>query len=257
MPNQDGPIWEYDMRDFNDLRDLIENNIPEIDNYVFRGQADSRWALTSTLNRLIKHARLTGSKSGSVDAFVEKHLERFKMEIRGRRGDNPTKLEEDDLWALGQHFHLATPLLDWSRSPYISLFFALEEILDDYRGVTRDHKRALWCLNRNKVAKVNEGLADTKQMKLIFPDTDDNKRLLGQSGLFSKGPVMTSVEDWVRKNCIDEERSLIKIEFPGLRDFRKNALRKLHLMNINHSTIFPDLIGASKYCNIVAEDYEI
>ena len=38
--------------------------------------------------------------------------------------------------------------------------------------------------------------------------------------------------------------------------FRKAALKKLQLMNVNHSTLFPDLMGASLYCNIVAEDYE-
>ncbi len=149
LDKQDGPIWHFRTYTFEDLRDLIENEINEITDYVFRGQPNAKWQLTSTLDRLIMHARNTGVKQGPIDQFVEKHLNRFRLEIRGRRGDNPPKLIEDELWALGQHYGLATPLLDWSVSPYISIFFALasrNEFNDD---------RVLWCLNRKQVEVIN------------------------------------------------------------------------------------------------------
>lgn len=249
---EEGPIWTYKVENFFDLRDCIESEIFDIEDYVFRGQSNSQWELTSTLNRLIKHARKTGAKYGSVDRFVKLHLDRFKLEIRGRRGDNPSKLEDDELWALGQHFGLATPLLDWSQSPYISIFFSLQDL--KVGGASR----VLWCLNRRIVEHRNNDLTTGKSLKLLFPDTDDNKRLLGQSGLFSKGPVMLSVDEWVKQEFVDSLNPvLLKIEFPSHNNFRKQALKKLHLMNINYSTLFPDLMGASRYCNIVAEDYEV
>lgn len=251
LDKKEGPIWHYRVEDFLQLRKCVENEIFGIEDYVFRGQSNSEWGLTSTLNRLIWRARRTGAKHGSIEHFVEVHLDRFKLEIRGRRGDNPSKLEEDELWALGQHFGLATPLLDWSRSPYISIFFSLQDF------EVEDAHRVLWCLNKREVDQMNRGLSESNQLKLIFPDTDDNKRLLGQSGLFSKGPVMSSVDEWVSQKFKNMERPiLLKIAFPGHHDFRKQALKKLHLMNINYSTLFPDLVGASRYCNIVAEDYE-
>ncbi len=104
---------------------------------------------------------------------------------------------------------------------------------------------------------INRGLSDQQKLHLIFPDSDDNKRLLGQSGLFSKGPVMKNVDDWVCDKCINSNRPvLLKVVFSGTRKFRKSALKKLQLMNITHSTLFPDILGASKFCNIVAEDSE-
>ncbi len=252
LKDKDGPIWTYEVDDFFKLRQCIEEEIPYIEDYVFRGQSNSEWSLTSTLNRLIRRARNTGAKQGPIDPFVDRHLDRFKLEIRGRRGDNPSVLKDDELWALGQHFGLATPLLDWSQSPYISIFFSLDTL------ETEGSHRILWCLNRKKVEQRNKMLSEEQKLKLIFPDTDDNKRLLGQSGLFSKGPVMLSVDQWVRDEFYNSnEGILLKILFPSHPDFRKQALKKLHLMNINYSTLFPDLMGASRYCNIVAEDYEV
>lgn len=248
----EGPVRHFRVKTFEELRDLIENRISDIGQYVFRGQSKAEWNLESTLSRLIKHARKTGAKQGSIDKFVAAHLERFRLEIRGRRGDNPPKLDEDELWALGQHFGLATPLLDWSQSPYISVFFALASINDDPHD-----DRVLWGLHRLKIMQINEGLDDNEKLKLIFPDSNDNKRLLGQSGLFSKGPVMKSVEGWVTEKSSPSMKSvLLKIAFPGDIGFRKAALKKLQLMNINHSTLFPDLMGASLFCNIISEDYE-
>lgn len=253
VDKKDGPTWEFAVSTFEDLRDLLENEIKDINNYVFRGQSNANWNLTSTLDRLIRHARRTGVKQGSIDQFVKKHIDRFRLEIRGRRGDNPSKLEENELWALGQHYGLATPLLDWSQSPYISMFFALASLINN-----NAQRRVLWCLNRRQVECINDGLSDKEKLYLISPDSDDNKRLLGQSGLFSKGPVMKHVDEWVRDKSTMNSNTpvLLKIVFPGEFNFRKSALKKLQLMNINHSTLFPDVSGASLYCNIVAEDYE-
>jgi len=247
-----GPLWKLEIKSFDEMRDLIDNEIDDIEDYVFRGQSENNWRLSSTLNRLIKHARQTGAKEDSIEIFVKSHMDRFKLEIRGRRGDNPPKLDEDELWALGQHYGLATPLLEWSSSPYIALFFALETLKKDNKP------RALWCLNRKRVESKNDSLDSKEQLKLIFPDSNDNKRLLGQSGLFSKGPVMETVDQWVEQKCTNVPRPvLLKVKFPGKKKFRIEALQKLRLMNINHSTIFPDLIGASRHCNIIAEDYEV
>jgi FRG domain len=252
-----GSIWEAQISTFEQIRDLIENEINVIGNitdFVFRGQSNDEWKLSSTLYRLIEHARRTGAKLTSVEEFTKLHLDRFRLEIRGRRGDNPPRLDDNGLWALGQHFGLATPLLDWSASPYISIFFALGSINENGKP------RALWCLHRPRVNKINAKLVDPDKLELLFPDTEDNKRLLGQSGLFSKGPVMKTVDDWAIDNEYHHKEPdpvLLKVSFPGDAFFRKSALKKLHLMNINHSTLFPDLSGASQHCNIVAEDYEV
>ena len=68
--------------------------------YVWRGQRCGypEWKLKSKFDRL--------SNSDDRNKLLKKHLEQFKMAIRGRRGANPPKLDDDELWALGQHHGL-------------------------------------------------------------------------------------------------------------------------------------------------------
>ena len=61
------------------------------------------------------------------------------------------------------------------------------------------------------------------------------------------------MDDWVRNNFKGEEKeyTLMKLLIPNAN--RTDCLRTLNRMNINHLTLFPDLSGASKYCNLYGE----
>ncbi len=86
-------------------------------NFVFRGQENSEWLLQSSFQRLAK-----GKNPAQTD--LERHLRNFKAASRGMRGTNPQELREGGWWTLGQHYGLATPLLDWTRSHWVALYFA-------------------------------------------------------------------------------------------------------------------------------------
>ena len=216
--------------------------------YVWRGHASETWLLEPTLDRILrKIGRLKSPKMRS------EHLERFKLATRGRRGLNPPILGSDnDWWALGQHHGLATPLLDWTTSPYVAAYFAFTPEENESAA-----NRAIMAISRvgirNRSKEIQSSWSSKRPapvVEFIQPYTDENPRLVSQGGLFSRGPDGVDLESWIRDHVDHSERKvrLYKITIPNSQ--REVALRSLNRMNINHLSLFPDLYGASKYVNM-------
>lgn len=260
-------VATYRLTRWSSFYSLVETFVAEGDgrhrrDMVWRGQRDPAWTLSPSLDRVL--ARLPGEEIYDPDlgpeGRVKRHLERFKLAVRGRRGLNPPELRlENDWWALGQHYGLATPLLDWSRAPFAAAYFAFEEESNPAVDC-----RAVWGLDRRAVELRNHDLAHGESLEsgrpplLEFyePMSDENPRLVAQGGLFTRAPLQVPVEDWVSFNFPDTTSPvLIKILIPC--SDRTSCLRALNRMNINHLSLFPDLNGASRYVNLALEDPDL
>jgi len=239
------------VEDWNNLRYKINKYFSHFPDYIFRGHGQDDWLLESTLSRALKK-----SKAKNKRELVSEHLKRFKLDIRGRRGDNPRVLSEDEIWAMGQHNGLFTPLLDWSESPWVAIFFALTSVEQSNTG-----KRALYALHFTDVETINDFYKKKKGGKrniveLIEPEIDENRRLVNQRGLFTKLDIENDIEKWVTNaQDIGDWLTLYKIIFPDT--IRQKAILYLNLMNINHSSLFPDLYGSSINTNmrLLQNDY--
>lgn len=222
--------------------------------YIWRGQRRSDWTLNSSLDRLF--ASLTLTSSPDLEKLTGEHLESFQYAARGRRGLNPAKLLlENDWWALGQHFGLATPLLDWTRSPFAAAYFAFEE-----RDDNPTEYRVVWGLDQYAVKQRSDELQEGESYEkgrppvidFIEPMLDENQRLVSQGGLFTRAPVGIPIDQWVQSAFVNSAGTvLIRIEIPNAD--RLMSLRTLDRMNINHLSLFPDLIGASRFTNLKLE----
>jgi hypothetical protein len=266
----------------------INQEMLDYETYIWRGQRCDNWTLKSTLDRLIKKANIAKTKH---PGFRTSHLEQFKYAARGRRGLNPPAIEdENEWWALGQHHGLSTPLLDWTTSPFVAAYFALigtgadrtafRAIYALYRPSVESKVKELIqqkeSQNEEKRAEMEkryeksgkpEGLPAMAlaraihnlsrpvrpEVEFIRPKSDENQRLVSQGGLFTRAPIGTTLDDWVKKNFAGKKGSytLMKLLIPD--EDREEGLRMLNRMNINHLTLFPDLDGASKYCNLFGE----
>lgn len=213
-----------------------ENALKQNNSYVFRGHASENWKLEPTLKR-----SLVGENSDKI----EKHtLNSFKKYSLGKRGHNPSELSENEWWALGQHFGLNTPLLDWSESPYVAAFFAFNSDNTDTDNVV------IWLLSKNvnKKACIDK-LKVENHLEFLTPYLDENARLINQRGLFVRSPNMICINEWI--NNIQEKGTLDLARVLIPRSEKEFALDSLDKMNINDFTLFPDLTGSGKYANYI------
>ncbi len=226
--------------------DYINQELLDYTTYIYRGHANSIWNLEPTLDRIIKYSRSTKRKT---------HLEQFQFSARGRRGSNPPRMESDnDWWALGQHNGLATPLLDWTESPFVALYFAMVKARSEPGADC-----CVWALSQSTIRSNSKNIQEDPDVKeidgrkpvveIVRPMSDDNSRLVNQRGLFTRGPNNVDLEKWVKEHDrAAKTMSLIKLSVP--KKGADDCLRYLNRMNINHSTLFPDLYGASQFCNM-------
>lgn len=228
---------------------------------VFRGHRRYDWGLEPTL------ARVTESKIVDKDLATDQ-IEYFRRAVRGRLSDTSLVNEdqEDELWAIGQHHGLMTPLLDWTYSPYVALFFAFfKEDSDEEKD---NPYRAIYVLNKSFVA--NDDLCPN--IRIFEPRKDYHGRLVNQAGLFTFSPYNSTIEDALANTISNEEfpddelrnasedeqaniiaKYICKIYIKN--EDRDGCVGHLRRMNVHHASLFPDLIGASEYCNlIIAEE---
>jgi hypothetical protein len=225
------------------LKGFIDGTFAFYSNYVFRGHAEYNWKLESTLTRAIKRLK----NKTDFRTLVQNHLTTFKSNLRGRCNFELNEISENELYAIGQHYGLLTPLLDLTFSPYVGLFFALQ-------GVSKTKKRCLWAIEVSLVDEINNLNPDplSNIVELINPLTNDNQRLINQQGLFLKLPIQRTFEELVEKtDYIEDGTQLYQIVFPD--KLTKDFLSRLNIMNINNLTLYPDLMGSSLHSNYLLE----
>nr|WP_315257782.1 FRG domain-containing protein [uncultured Flavobacterium sp.] len=208
--------------------------------YIFRGQSQDDWKIESSLTRLLRESELVRD----FDVFYQKQLTNFKFKSRGL-GLSLKKMHEDEIWAIGQHHGLATPLIDWTHSPYVAIFFAIIGAEKSKTG-----KRALYAFNLPDLENFRE--EDKKIISLIEP-LDDNRRLVSQRGLFLKLSINADFENIIKTQPEQDWISFYKITFPD--SIINEALLGLDLMNINFSSLYPDFQGASLASNNILKLY--
>lgn len=234
---------------------------------VFRGHRRYDWGLTPTLARF--------NEQNTIDEeLAEEQLRLFRKAIRGRISDHSLfnsgdKREDDELWAIGQHYGLKTPLLDWTYSPYVALFFAFAKA--DEAEETDNPYRAIYILNKTAISD-DEYFND---IRVLEPRKDDHGRLVNQAGLFTFSPYGLTIEnklievlgsedypDDELKNAsqkAEEEPAILAKYICKVfvkNEQQKECLKFLRRMNVHHASLFPDLIGAADYSNILIEEWE-
>lgn len=171
----------------------------------------------------------------------------------------PTNLLE--WFALMQHHGAPTRLVDWTHSPYIAAYFAMENAsemcsvwcIDTPWFVDRAVERFRESVDENSPFRdLDTAVPDSIlfeqvvrcRLKGVFPVIPDlaNRRLGVQQGLFvALGDTRTDFMGNVSSYGETSADHVVKVDIP--KSVRAEALEDLHRMNIDRSTLFPGIDG--------------
>jgi hypothetical protein len=108
--------------DINSVEELLKelNGLPN--NYIYRGHANAQWRLESSLERVIGAAW----SAESATKFEEYSFDVFKSKFHLYDNENLRPDSKLAWLSIMQHYGVPTRLLDFTESPYVALYFALE-----------------------------------------------------------------------------------------------------------------------------------
>ena len=227
---------------------------------LWRGQRDTSWNLASAFERLAAK-RLEDSPDETkekkrLSALKNKLYQEFKLRIVGSTSVRVRELagQPQQLWAIGRHFGLLTPLLDWTESSYIGLFFAIRDLLDHRKEpsgkivLQQDDEVALYKLVQS------EDLTDGT-LKIERSRIEGLSRLTAQKGAFTFLDDDTfrylSIEAFLDEK--GKKACLTKYVLHG-DDEIKAALAEINAAGIDARMLLPDEHGAAQAVNVLAEN---
>lgn len=198
----------------------------------FRGHSRSSYRLEPTIDR---HQQF------DADSDREKAIATLLREYRREvitlgYGDNSPL--DDSFELLARHHGLPSPLLDWTRSPWVASFFAFRDA-----DVNTDGEVVVFGLDRSRVdSAVLQPQEENARPRVEWIDNPElvrvNPRAQHQRGVF------------VRRSTIHD--TLEALLQPALTAFRlpatekKSALRDLDQMLLNDTSLMYDLDAAAR-----------
>jgi len=226
---------------------------PKYNSWAFRGQSDEKWELWSTLPRFLGNR---GIHSSHWRHQEWRSVEKFQSRAHHFLQHVPA-LDDTFQWlALMQHHGAPTRLIDFTWSPYVAAFFALENSTTN---------AAVWAINGAKITYQDladqaldphdfdprrPGILRDRYLRnesdrvVVSEPTILIQRLVAQSGTFA---IPATIERPINEILSDHpipDDTIAKFILP--KRIRREAIEDLRRMNILNATLFPGLDGLAR-----------
>lgn len=246
-------------REFRDHADEMSPEKPNEATFVFRGQSDASWRLRSCLLRIFRTADAV-----TAIAMEDQLLSQFQSHVLRfvRQEDVPHQSVELDRlawWALMQHHGAPTRLLDWTMSPYVATYFAVESGLDRDGAIFAVHREPLertaaasaapeFVLDRDAYMR-SDGAQPT--LRTYFPRRQ-NERFAPQQGVFVYADHILCDHETALAPIYEQVQQAhptkyVLMKFIVPQELKTEFLMRLRVVNVSGLTLFPGLDGLGRH----------
>jgi hypothetical protein len=228
----------------------------------YRGQRSSSWSLQPKVYRETSRTR-----------YNERDLtNRFRVLSKSRHSITPDYDNYGLFLSLMQHYGLPTRLLDWSTSPLVALYFAIEDYI--YSPDTQPTEATIWVLDpylsnylqtRDSSTPSIEGWSVRKYLRSAFTDfkpkradenfkeylpagrkkvyavmsAENDSRIFAQQGCFTVHTTGSPFEDFANSAAF-----LDRIDLPS--NSVDRIADEMVICGFRKSTMFPDLTNLAR-----------
>lgn len=266
--------------DAQDWKGLFTLNQSFLSHFIFRGQSNYKWKLSTSLERHITTLHSDSSwKNNTHREYEKKMLQEFKWKYPIYEQHNIPKSKDDIEWlSIMQHYGVPTRMLDFSKSLYVAMFMAIDGCIEEYKNAS------IWMFNKNILTihsynsdkdrtqsyisdsdlrehcykNANSVLAGEKTEQLLFliEPKIGFERISRQQGIFvMPAKIDSPFEDILQKFCNIKTQQEIRLqELIGYSYRHSNPLDKIPIIKINLPVRYKYLITKSlEQMNITAE----
>ncbi|MEM8573586.1 MAG: FRG domain-containing protein [Pseudomonadota bacterium] len=248
MDLEDLDSWEQFIKRVEEIkaaRDAVAQDVKPVgvSKFLFRGQSNADWNLLTTLVRVgsqpwsfSKYFKLIRRARSQIETFTGKRWDKEAINELVEWGESYDNLWRDipayDYLVFLRHHGFPSPLLDWSRSPFVSAYFAFADASSERVAIYAYLEYA---------GKGKSGSSDEAQIVSLGPFiTSHSRHFLQQSeytfaARYEQRCMFACHEDVFDYNRQDQDR-LWKFTLPASE--RVKVLRTLEEYNLTSYSLF-------------------
>ncbi len=246
--------FELALKEIQDI-DYVQrfHSVPAVDpgnrRFLYRGQPDSAWKLTTTLDRYLlvpvpmrDYYRYAFRVKPRIETYLNRTWdvptpEEYNEWLDNHEGVQFLKFEGYEYLAFLRHHGFPSPFLDWTASPYIAAFFAMRDV----------ESRADWTSVYVFLEDIGQGkvtTSDAPNIHSLGPYARIHERHFLQQSQYTicvqrgddNNLCYARHEDALSETPVTQQDILWKLNIHASQ--RKSFLTRLDAMNINDFSLF-------------------
>lgn len=220
---------------------------------IFRGQADVKWDLKTSFHR---ENEKVSNKYTFLDyiEYLKQYSYRYSEYLTQKEGIYENDYDVLQYLSFLQQHGCPTPLLDWTESPFIAVYFAFKDSynLNFDHGDVRIYCFDIW-LWRDRWAQSFQLDIEHDHLSIFYANSKGNPRLIQQQGLYTISNTANIIQYLDSKGQQAKQLRSLEVEDEYIHAYdipvteRNNAIKELHLMGVSEMSLFPGPDGTCRY----------